>query len=837
MKDILVAGDIAVDWIGWEIPADESGVMNTTGIQNWKFWPGLWMSCQEGGVLLLNSFLKDAPWANEKKPNLISHVLKSPERIAPSEIIHSNTILGKFPVEKGEKEKVWRVERYCGFSGPEKFKNYKLKEDPENPDVVVLDDCGNGFRNHPEAWPACIRDGKGSPLVVFKMSRPLAEGELWKKIKERDQDNLILIISANDLRSSGILISHRLSWERTVSDFLWQLNNNDKLKPLVSARHLLVRFGIEGVLYFRNIDGIVSAEFFFTPKFSEDGDKAQFPGDMQGFFDAFVAVLVYHLNDWDNVIPHMGIKEGLAAQWRLYRNGFGPEDKPPKQNYGCIFQPSRGDPKIAQINIPDSVIYFYDPSGNWTILGTVLTKDVESIARDHIMKGKSDELNRVPIGTWGKLVTIDRQEIESFQSIRNLIQEYINNQSARSPLCIAVFGPPGSGKSFGVKQIAASIEAPAIQEMVYNLSQADTPDVLPMMFHKVRDEVLKGKIPLVFFDEFDTPLQNQQFGWLKYFLAPMQDGEFLDGEGMHPVGKAIFIFAGGTCKSYNEFLKQVQKIKDAKGQDFISRLKGYMNIKGCNPSGYNDQFYLIRRAMLFRSMIQRERSYLISTKGEMAINRELVRAFIKVKMYMHGARSMEAIILGSSLIGKRIFNQSALPPRDQLRVHVDEEDFMRHLLGELLKNDSREVLAQKIHEKYLNNSPSMPAGKPWPELPEQYKESNRRQVDDIFRKLWRCGYDVSPARTRPVMPVAFTQEEIEIMAIMEHERWMDEKREKGWTYGDRDDSKKTHPLLVEWDELTESDKNKDRDTVILIPPLLASINFKIVKIPVKESNI
>ena len=830
MKNIVIAGDIAIDWIGWEIPADEKGVLNSTGIQNWKFWPGLWMNCQDGGVLLINSFLKEAPWKPGKEPHLISHALGSPEKIPPSDIIHSNTILEKFPIEMEKKEKVWRVKRCCGFAGPEKFKNYKLQEDPDHPDIVVLDDCGNGFRNHPEAWPASIRDGTGSPLIVLKMSRPLSDGNLWEKIQKRDPENLIIIVSANDLRSSGIFISHCLSWERTVSDFLWQIKNNDHLKPLASARHLLVRFGIEGVLYYQNNGGRISAEFFYTPKFSEDGALALFPGDMQGFFDSFVAVLVYHLQEWNGVISETAIKEGIAAQWRLYRNGFGPE-KTPRQVYSCIYQsPSPGDPEIESTVIPESVIYFYDPSGNWTILGTIASNGIEKIATDYIKKGKSSELNRVPVGTWGKLITIDRHEIESFQSVRNLIQEYLKNPSMRNPLCIAVFGPPGSGKSFGVKQIAASIDKTVIKEMVYNLSQADSPKVLPMMFHKVRDEVLKGLVPLVFFDEFDTPLQDQEFGWLKYFLAPMQDGEFIDGEGMHPIGKSIFIFAGGTCQNYNEFLKGVQKNKNAKGPDFISRLKGYMNIKGCNPGGYNDQFYLIRRAMLFRNFIQRERAHLISGSGEMAINPELIPAFLKVKKYMHGVRSLEAIVLGSSLMGKRIFDQSSLPPRDQLRVHVDEEDFMRLLLGDMLKYDSREALAQKIHEHYLKKDPSKPAGRPWSELSEDYKESNRCQADDIINKLWRCGYAVRLATTPTVVPLIFTPKEIEILAIMEHDRWMDEKRNKEWTCGVRDDAKKIHPCLVPWEELSEKDKDNDRNAVEIIPALLASIGFEIVKV-------
>ena len=580
-KTIIIAGDIAVDWIGWEHEASESGFGNSGDIHNWKLWPGLRMVCQEGGVLLINSFLKHAPWPNGKKPNLISYILNSPEKIPPSEIIHSNTILSSYPSEKEKEDKVWRVKRYCGFSGPETFTNYKLKQDPLQPDIVILDDCGNGFRDHKEAWPASIKRATGSPLIVLKMSRPLARGGLWKILKKKDPNKLIIIVSAKDLRESGIFISHRLSWERTVSDLLWQLKNNKKIKTLASSAHLIIRFGIEGVLYYRNTDGNISADLFYTPKFPEDGAFDIFAGQMQGSFDSFTAALVTHLIDWNGSVPFEGIVEGIAAEWRLYRHGFGPdsiklnEKDDFDQMYSCIFQSTKDDPKIARISIPDSVIYFYDPSGSWTILDTVISEGIEKIADEQIRTGKSKVMDLVPVGKWAKLITIDRSEIESFQSIRNLILQYIKNPSVLNPLCISVFGPPGSGKSFGVKQLAASIDSDAIKDITFNLSQAGNPDALPMMFHKIRDEVLKGKIPLVFFDEFDITLQNQQFGWLKYFLAPMQDGEFRDGEGMHPIGRSIFIFAGGTCQNFNEFKKRIRS------QSLHSRrVRGMAGIQG-----------------------------------------------------------------------------------------------------------------------------------------------------------------------------------------------------------------------------------------------------------------
>ena len=60
-------------------------------------------------------------------------------------------------------------------------------------------------------------------------------------------------------------------------------------------------------------------------------------------------------------------------------------------------------------------------------------------------------------------------------------------------------------------------------------------------------------IPLVFWDEFDTSLDQTPLGWLRYFLAPMQDGSFLEGQVTHPIGRAIFVFAGGTCNRMEEF--------------------------------------------------------------------------------------------------------------------------------------------------------------------------------------------------------------------------------------------------------------------------------------------
>lgn len=57
-------------------------------------------------------------------------------------------------------------------------------------------------------------------------------------------------------------------------------------------------------------------------------------------------------------------------------------------------------------------------------------------------------------------------------------------------------------------------------EEIINASQFSNPEDIIGALHQVRDEVLNGKLPFVFWDEFDS----KEYLWLQYLLAPMQDG-------------------------------------------------------------------------------------------------------------------------------------------------------------------------------------------------------------------------------------------------------------------------------------------------------------------------
>lgn len=71
---------------------------------------------------------------------------------------------------------------------------------------------------------------------------------------------------------------------------------------------------------------------------------------------------------------------------------------------------------------------------------------------------------------------------------------------------------------------------------------------------------------------------------------------------------------------------------------------------------------------------------------------------------------------------------------------------------------------------------------------------------------------------------------VEQMAKNVHEVWAAGRIADGWTYGEkRDDEKKTHPCLVAYEELPESEKEYDRKTAIGTLKFILAQGFSINK--------
>ena len=85
--------------------------------------------------------------------------------------------------------------------------------------------------------------------------------------------------------------------------------------------------------------------------------------------------------------------------------------------------------------------------------------------------------------------------------------------------------------------------------------------------------------------------------------------------------------------------------------------------------------------------------------------------------------------------------------------------------------------------------------------------------------------------TTDAAPFAFRDDELDRLARLEHERWMQERTQQGWRYGSvRDDQRKLHPDLVDWAELSDESAEKDRAAVRNIPRLLRATGFQILRL-------
>ena len=148
-----------------------------------------------------------------------------------------------------------------------------------------------------------------------------------------------------------------------------------------------------------------------------------------------------------------------------------------------------------------------------------------------------------------------------------------------------------------------------------------------------------------------------------------------------------------------------------------------------------------------------------------------------------------------------------------------------------LPDGTLERIAQAIHARYLRNQrdrkpPADPAMQAWEALPEGLRESNRAQARDIGAKLRAIGWRIAPMDGSG--PAAgFTPAEIEQLAILEHQRWVEERRRAGWVSGPvRDPERKLTPYLVPWEELAEEVREYDREAVRAIPAVLAEAGLR-----------
>lgn len=91
-------------------------------------------------------------------------------------------------------------------------------------------------------------------------------------------------------------------------------------------------------------------------------------------------------------------------------------------------------------------------------------------------------------------------------------------------------------------------------------------------------------------------------------------------------------------------------------------------------------------------------------------------------------------------------------------------------------------------------------------------------------------YIPQPIDTRNVVLPEELNELAEMIAKNVHEVWSAGRMKDGWTYGkERNDAEKKHPCLVPYEDLTETEKEYDRNTSQETLKLIMKFGFKITK--------
>lgn len=91
-------------------------------------------------------------------------------------------------------------------------------------------------------------------------------------------------------------------------------------------------------------------------------------------------------------------------------------------------------------------------------------------------------------------------------------------------------------------------------------------------------------------------------------------------------------------------------------------------------------------------------------------------------------------------------------------------------------------------------------------------------------------YKPNPIDTSDIVLSDEIMELAELLAKNTHEVWAKTRIADGWMFGEkRDDALKETPCLVEYEKLSESEKQYDRNTALETLRLIAKLGYKISK--------
>ena len=480
-----------------------------------------------------------------------------------------------------------------------------------------------------------IEEGKAFKDLVTQ----IRETEKFKEKITKIKDKMIVFLRADDLADAGMGQRGDGSVEECLEGILDGMQGSLREKELLrDCEAVVIENNVDSafLLHLATNDKDNHCQTFFRT-YRTDSAYRQDGGHIRGRGDFMVASCLKALiNNGNKNIKLFkcltgGIRDGLLRMLINFNVGYLTDGKGNDNTAGIIYKDFK-DSEIPQkylvravddkgigmddvqkkphkypatylsrgFRFPKQPLDFLPPGlleNQWAntpkeykfiFLKNIVEKGLENLVRKEKKELAQEEKINFPVARLGKMDVVDPDEISMFRRLSNLIRQHFDNKTPK-PLGLAIFGAPGSGKSFTVERIVEeAVGKEKYHLTVCNLAQFKDPDNLYRKFLEARNYSIENRedkrlLSVIVLDEFDAEFDKVSFGWCKYLLSVLEDGTIRIGGDLYDIGNALVICAGGVCQSFREFEWKSQKKKEAKVPDLISRFRGYADIAGPNP--------------------------------------------------------------------------------------------------------------------------------------------------------------------------------------------------------------------------------------------------------------
>ena len=222
----------------------------------------------------------------------------------------------------------WRIEEFLGCQSAKWDGEHGLcqteGEQPERPDVLVIDDLGLGFVSNEKAWPKCLADPEAGPgSIVAKLSPPF-DSPLWVKLLAPEWAVCVtVVIAAASLRDAGARLGRGYSWDQTIEEVQRCFEEGGVGRVMRHCKRVIVLFGRSGAAVFsrcaqspegkESIPQLQFDRFVYDPANLEGTWASSIKGKTFGIASMMTASLVCHELREPPPSTHLPVTLGIAA--------------------------------------------------------------------------------------------------------------------------------------------------------------------------------------------------------------------------------------------------------------------------------------------------------------------------------------------------------------------------------------------------------------------------------------------------------------------------------------------------------------------------------------------